>query len=233
MSSINDLPIPAGAVDVPDDIPEQFGSFAPPPQPGPCRFRLPSKLEAIWELCDVRNPDAQKALGGADKGLMASFSTDTPLTITQSRYTEADGTDSYANEAFSTRVTIIPRKRDKEGHMVSDMFYLLRALDHDMSTVKTWSQKDWANALMQHAGQEFAADIEWSARCRDDQPKRVWTEDGLRTEEDTEDKGCGNTVYQRDIPMEEGYYKEQFECTDCGSILRAFANLSRFRSISK
>lgn len=235
MASINDLNLTNDAVELPEEVPEQFGTFTPPPQPGPYRLRLPSNLGKIWDLVDVRSEVVKKKLGGADKALIASFSDDFPLIITQSR-------GDNVGEAFLTRIQVAPRHRGNDVY-VSDMYYFLdKGLGHDMEGCRKWTQKEWAAALMKHPGQEFAASIEWSAFCNPDRVRYISDDEGTSIEDPSGTSGCGANYYtsKNQVPKEEdGSYAFRFECTECKNekgtpaVLRCFANLTNFRVVTK
>ena len=215
MARINDLDLGDDKLQVDyDNVPEQIEGFGPPPPPGTYRFRLPSDLSVVWDTFDATN------LG---KRLAAVFQGENSLTITQSP------TGDYDGASFRTRITNAERKRNKEGAMASDMLYLLRALGDE---ARPAGNKGYADALTKHAGQEFRADVEWSAWCNDQKPKRSLNEDGSTATIDAE-VGCGKRYYQRDIPRNEGAYADRFFCEDCDNLLYAFPNLVRFKPVQK
>ena len=198
-----------------DDVPEQLGGFAPTPPPGSYRFRLPGDLANIWEQFDVTIDDKPQ------KRLRAQFEESSVLTITSSVSGDQDG------NAFRTRITNVERKRGKSDAKASDMLYLLRALGDEQHYA---SNKAYAEALMKFAGKEFVADVEWAAWCNSNKPIRSQDEDGNTVIVESQN-GCGERVYQRDIPKVDGAYAETFGCPGCGALLRAFPNLARFRAI--
>lgn len=199
-----------------ENVPDQPGGFTPPPPPGTYGFKLPGDLSSIWEAFEV------EVNGTKTKRLRAIFEGSTSLTITQSK------TGDQNEESFRSRISNAERKRNKEGLMASDMLYLLRALGDD-GQYKT--NIEYAEALQKHPGAEFIADVEWSAWCADNKPIRALETDGSVSIVESQN-GCGERVYQRDIPKEEGLYAEQFSCSSCGALLRAFPNLQRFRTVT-
>lgn len=198
-----------------DNVPDQPGGFTPQPPPGAYRFKLPGDLQNIWEQFDITINDKKV------KRLRANFEEVGALTITSSPSGEQD------SNSFRTRISNAERKRNKEGLMASDMLYLLRALGDD-GAYKT--NLEYAQALAKYAGREFVADVEWSAWCSDQKDIRGVDENG-NVQVIEGQKGCGERVYQRDIPKVDGQYAQTFSCPSCNALLRAFANLARFRAI--
>lgn len=202
-----------------DNIPTEPGGFTPTPPPGTYRFKMPGSLEDVWEPFEATINDKKV------QRVRAELEGASSLTITQSQSGDQDG------DSFRTRISNAERKRNKDGHMASDMLYLLRALGDDSRYA---SNLDYATALKKFASAEFIANIEWSAWCSDRKPIRVLVEDAEGAQSVTVDEsqnGCGSRVYQRDIPKDGGAYDEQFPCTSCGAILRAFANLGQFKKL--
>lgn len=199
-------------------IPDQMGSFQPPPQPGSYRFQLPNDLNNIWESFDYtsgKNPG---------KRLRAKFDDSYPLTIVQSPGKVADGLP------FQTSISNAERKRGKKDDAtapeVSDMDYLLR--DAFGLEAKPATNLAYAQELMKHAGEVFGADLEWSWRCNVNRAIRVDNGAGGVTEVPTQ-MGCGTGYYQKDVPkQEDGTYPERITC-QCGAQVRAFANMTRYR----
>lgn len=222
-------------------MPDQLVTFQDPPQPGVFRFRLPPKLDDIWETFDatkVRHPG---------KRLAAVHDSSRPLTIIQSAGGKYDGLP------FETRITNAERKRGKKDDQsapeVSDMDYLFR--DAFGIEQKPQTNVQYAQEYIKHAGQEFGADLEWNWGCRDDRNIRV--DDGTgRTTEVPNQKGCGTRYYQShvekvklnpdslpELDPQTGARNPEYDrlpevfpvriqC-QCGAMLRAFANMTRFR----
>jgi hypothetical protein len=218
--SLNDLsttPI-ADAVDF-NDLPEQMGGYAPPPQPGPKRFKL-SKL----------GPDNFDKVTSTDYGerVKVKFDGNAPLVILQSTL------EGEVGDPFTTVLTNVPRKRGKgeDAPVASDMDYLLKALK---VAERPKTMHGYADALMIQSNQaaEFTADIEWSARCAPERDAQ-WPDGnggfyGAADASNQPQKGCGTRVYQRDLPKVDGKYQDRVLCPKCGASVRAFANLTRFR----
>lgn len=215
LSELNDLlkdePIPVMNV---EDLPE-FGSWAPPPQPGPYRFKLPASLDTAFELYEDKGHSYIRLL--LDK--------DAPLVIVQ------DTRQKHTGETFQTRLT---NQRRKRGDIeVSDLDYLLKALGE---TVTPGSNKAYIQTLQKYAGKEFTSDISYSWNCSDS--RDIYVDDGAggTKKDETGRKGCGKKYYQAEktkkpeqaIQKVNGEYPYEIGCT-CGAIVRAFANLDNIR----
>lgn len=224
MPGLNDLKPTKLKDDVPsfDALPEERGSFTPPPQPGSYRFKLPAV---------INNFDVFDA-GEFGERMVHKFEDEHPLLIVQSPGKKHDG------EAFSTRLDNRPRPRGKEKVLVSDLDYLLRAKG---VTKKPDSNKAYGQALQALAGQEFGADVEWSWGCNKRRAARFVFDDGsvqrLEDPESTLDgddagfkAGCGKYTYQGDVQKVEGEYPLVIDCPECNARVRAFANLRNFKA---
>lgn len=192
------------------DLPE-FGTFEPPPQPGPFRFKLPMDLSAIYDVFD------SPTLGQRIKVI---FDRDHPLLIVQS----VGG--KYNQQPFQTRLTNAERARGKDKSVVaSDFDYLLRALG---VKAKPTSNRGYIEALKPHGGKEFGADLRYSWRCSTDRDIRVKDASG-NTQVVENHKGCGASFYQEDVDrLPDGTTPYEITCT-CGALLRAFANMDNLR----
>jgi hypothetical protein len=207
-------------------IPDQMGTFQDPPQPGSFRFELPKDLSSIWETFDhtkSKNPG---------KRLRAKFDDSFPLTIVQSPLKKYDGLP------FTTSLSNAERKRGKKDDAtapeVSDMDYLLR--DAFGLERKPATNLEYAKELQKHAGEQFGADLEWSWRCNPERTIRVDNGQGGLAEVPNQ-KGCGTAYYQKDVQkvpvnpddaQSEEIFPPRITC-QCGAVLRAFANLTRYR----
>lgn len=197
------------------DLPE-FGSFRIPPQPGPFRFKLPD-MSSVFETFD------SPTLG---QRIRVIFDRDHPLLITQSLG------NAYNGEPFETRLSNAERARGKDKAVVaSDVDYLLRALQVKQ---KPKSNREYVTTLQQQSNKEFGADLRYSWKCSADRNMRVFKTDpqtGLRAgTEETQQKGCGNSYYQEDVPKgADGLVPYELQC-QCGAALRAFANLDNLRA---
>jgi hypothetical protein len=237
--NLNDLgttPLASDGVDV-NNLPEQRGQTAPPPQPGRYRFKLP-----------VLKPEAFAKIVTKEQGdrVMVKFRDEHPLTIIQ---TPPAMKDEYLNTPFETVVNNIPRKRGKgdDAPKASDWDYINKALKEP---ARPTNNADYAKKLIAQSqkagGAEFSADIEWSWHCSptrdarfDDGNGGVTTvpalqEDGVtpvgvdpNTNEPTLQKGCGKRIYQSAVTKVDGKYPLTITCPDCGANVRAFPDLSR------
>lgn len=197
------------------DLPE-FGSFAPPPQPGSYRFQLPDDMSAIYDVYDAPKVGGQR--------IRVVFDKNAPLTIVQSKGGASNGLP------FETRLSNEERARGKDKSIVaSDVDYLLRALG---LKEKPASNKAYVVALQAQAKKQFGADVRYSWRCSTDRNIRV--KDAQGNVQEVEGRpGCGNAIYQEDLPNRgvgpDGLVPLQVQCT-CGAVLRAFANLDNLRA---
>lgn len=207
---LKDEPLPAANL---DEAPV-FGSFAPPPEPGAYRFKLPTDLSGVWDTIDSsKGQRINMILDG-----------DAPLLITQS----ANG--RHVGEPFQTRLSNVERKRGKDAGEFSDLDYLLKAFG-----IKTRPAGNRAmiEAIRPHKGGEFGADVVYNWSCSEKRDKRVkvTAPDGtVSTQVQEGQKGCGARYYQNDIPKNpDGSVPLEIQCGQCGASLRAFAQLENFR----
>ena len=208
-------------------IPDQFGTFTPPPDPGPYRFRLPARLDDLWEVFDhpKGNPPGKR--------IRAHFDSAHPLTIIQSVGDVRNG------EPFETSVTNAERQRGRKGDpsnpWVSDMDYVFRDV-WGLPGKPAGGNPGQAAAFQQHAGTEFSAEITWSWFCN---PKNnIYADNGQGgLMEVPNQKGCDTSYYQKDVdkvhtdPNDANsplVWPLRVTCT-CGANLRAFANLQNFK----
>jgi len=201
--------LPTGGQDL-ADLPE-FGTFEPPPQPGPFRFKLPGNLSAIYDVFDVE---------GKGQRVRVIFDREHPLLIVQSLG------GKYNGQPFQARLSNQERARGKDKSVVaSDWDYLLRALG---VKAKPTTNKGYIEAVQVHAGKEFGADLRYSWRCGQDRDVRVRDKEGtMQVLEGT--KGCGEAYRQEDVPkLADGSTPYEITC-QCGALLRAWANLDNLR----
>jgi len=209
---LKDEVLPTSGQDL-DELPT-FGSFTPPPPPGAYRFQLPADLSSIWDLFDTPEKTPPQRV-------KASFDRDHPLLIVQSPGGKSN------NEPFETRLTNNERKRGKGGEVTaSDMDYLLRALGEK---TKPKSNREYIQVVQRHAGKQFGGDLRYSWRCSKDRDIRA--RDGAGAVQVIEGKkGCGEAYYQEDVPKDAtGQMPSEVTCSNCGALLRAFANLDNLR----
>jgi hypothetical protein len=209
-----------------DDLP-QFGSFAPPPQPGLFRFKLPMDLSGIWDTMDSDHKTAADPKGTR---VVAVFDQNAPLTIVQSHTN-----NRYKGETFQTRLNNNERKRGKDGAggVHSDLDYLCAAFDPKIP--KPTSNKGYIERIRTFAGREFNADIRWSWACSKSRNIRVKDPAGAIIEVENK-PGCGNKYYQDDIPanlkLANGEFPLEISCS-CGALLRAFGNVDNIKGDTK
>jgi hypothetical protein len=203
-----------------DHLPE-FGGWAPPPQPGAYRLKLPD-MTKIYEVFDVN---------GKGQRVRLVFDRDTPLIITQSPGGKVNG------EPFQTRITNAERPRGRKGEEieVSDGDYLLKALG---VKERPTSNRQFIELMKQQSGKEFGADITYSWVCSDQRNIRVDNPEGGVTEVENQ-KGCGAKFYmagktnkpeQKIERGPDGNWPYEIQCTGCGAVLRAFANVDQIRA---
>lgn len=208
-------------------MPDQMGSFTPPPQPGAYRFRLPKDLTSIWEVFDhlKGNPPGKR--------LRAKFDDSHPLTIIQSPGGTRDG------EPFQTSLSNAERRRGKKDDatapFISDMDYINRDV-WGLTSKPAGGNAGYATEFMKHGDGEFSADVEWNWFCNDKKPIYADNGQGALTEVPNQ-MGCGTSFYQKDIekvsadpanPESPKEFPLRITCT-CGANVRAFANLTRYR----
>lgn len=206
-----------------------FGTFTPPPQPGPFRFKLPTDLTTCYEVYDTptKTPPQRVRL---------IFDQDHPLEILQS----VGG--KYNGQPFQTRLSNEERSRGKDKAIVaSDWDYLLRALGIQTKPTrlvngqKVPDNRGYIEATRPLAGREFGGDIRYSWKCDEKRNIRVATVDpqtNQRTgiQEVDSQRGCGNAFYGEDVPNNPDGTKPLEITCQCGALLRAFANLDNLRA---
>ena len=219
-------------VDV-ENLPEQMGGFAPPPQPGPYRWTLPRLT-----------PDNFEKVTTTDWGdrVQLIFGDDNPLVIAQAKDA------SLVGDPFTSRISNVPRRRGKGDNapIASDMDYLNRALG---IKGRPASNMAYAQALIEATkggDATFGSDLEWSWYCNNKRAAR-WDDGEGGSAEVANDqgepiKGCGTRHYESTVSKvamtdAEGNsigaeYPLRITCTNdqCGASLRAFGNLTRFRT---
>lgn len=215
---LKDEPLPAGSL---EDMPE-FGGFSAPPQPGPYRFRLPSDLTKVWDVFDVTSKGQRVKM---------VFDRDNPLLIIQSFDGKSNG------DTFQTRLSNMERKRGKDGPELSDLDYLLKALE-PTRTDRPKSNKAYIESLKGHGGKEFAGDISYNYSCNEQKKIRAYVGEQLQ---ELDKMGCGWRYYTGtgtpNPAKKTGYVGKQADGTyptevtcQCGAVLRAFANLDNIRA---
>ena len=206
-----------------DDVPE-FGGWAPPPQPGPYRFRTPADMSALYELYDGKeNKQFVRVL----------FDKDAPLVIVKALDPKVVGTP------FQTRISNEPRPRGKDKVEVSDADLLLKATGEKE---RPKGNKAFIDRMTTKANVEFGADISYNWNCSETRKMRVietQADGSTKNIEDPEGRnGCGRKYYQESHTkkpeqqikkLADGSYPYEIQCS-CGNVVRAFANLENLRS---
>lgn len=215
MAKLSDLGLTnekIGADDVDFDNLPKVGGFQPLLQPGRYRFKLPANL------VDVFDPVASKN----GPRIAAIFDQSSPLTVIKAPDPKRVG------EPFTTRISNVERPRGRDKLSISDMDYLLRALGHKRKPHEKYSNTEYGMALVQHAGEEFDATIEFQWHCSAE--REIYVDDGTGNTTKVEGRmGCGSRYYQKDVDrLPDGSYPERLTCIgeNCGASLRAFAQLS-------
>lgn len=255
MGNINDLGLKddAGAADLPDEVPEQRGEFRPNPVPGWWVLRLPADVRALWDIQEAADPREPKGTDKKVQRVKIRFDdNDSPLEILAA---PPGGDPNYpVGAGLGGTVSNLERRRgkkdDEDAPLVSDMYYFLEALGHDMEALRAELKKQpkkanqlWAQAVNQHGGGELKIKTTWSAQCRADKVRYIWeTNDageytGNSVEDPEQGKGCGERVYMGKIPKgEDGKPLERFACPKCntdgtGAVIRAFSQFDQFRPV--
>lgn len=234
MPKLSDLGLTTEQVGEPLDyatMPDQMGSFPDPPYPGAYRFKLPARLDDLWEVFDHTKGTPP------GKRIRARFDENHPLAIVQSPGGKFDG------DPFQTSISNAERKRgrrdDPAASNISDMDYINRDV-WGLTTKPVGGNPGYAQEFIKHAGTEFSADIEWNWFCNPN--KHIYADNGQGAYAEIEgQKGCGASYYQKDIrdnsmlissvpddPNSPKVYPLRITCA-CGANIRAFPNLVRFR----
>lgn len=213
--SLQDLGLKAEVIGTDTDfenLPEQMGTYAPPPQPGTYVFQLPASLQNVWDTVTTKDKKDR---------IKAVFDADAPLVIVQSVNNE------YNGQPFRTSISNAERNRSRKGEpevLVSDMDYVLVALGEKK---KPKTNIDYIKAFTPYAAKPFKADVTWSWGCND--TKNKFIDDGQGGLVETQEPGCGKKYYQRDVPKDEhGKVPLRITC-ECGANLRGFPNLGNFK----
>lgn len=231
MSTINDLNLRNDVYqdEIPDELPEQGGSYVPQLPPGSYWFQLPANLAQLWESFDqVNDPVTKQPLAKPIQRLRLRFSKEAPLVVTAAADTALVGS------VLVQSVSNAPRVRSKKADQppVSDMTYLVRESLRDNSPLK--SPQDWINVMNQHAGHHFPAEVGRTANCRNDKVRYITdpADPSKAIEDPTGQKGCGTRVYTQAFKAkdQQGHdiWIERVTCPKCGAALRGFAQIDRF-----
>lgn len=203
-----------------DELPEQMGQFADPPQPGPYRFRFPADMTGLFDTIQVHesdNPDVEVTR------LNVIFDAESPLEIVQSPGGTENGTP------FQCRISNVRRKRGKEGPLASDWDYIL-AMGFKVALPATRDNAWYGAQIAALGGKEFGADVEFTWYCN--AKKDIYAQDADGSVQQVEGKkGCGSRYYMSQVDKVDGAYPVRIDCgnVECGASLRAFPQLGRFR----
>lgn len=200
-----------------DELPDEYTPRTPPLYPSTYRFRLPPDLSQVWDAREYE---------GIGQRVTAQLYGDNALVVTQSKDGERE--QDPCNVFISNRER--PRGRKGEQINVSDMDYLLRALQHNG---RPRTNKEYVEALSSHAGEEFVADVEWNAYCNPKKDMYVENEEGTGVEKAEGNTGCGTSYYQNEIPKVDGVYQSRFGCENCGAVLFVREQLRNFKVAKK
>lgn len=229
MAKLSDLELKNDILDTPDqldNLPEQFGTFQPPPQPGSFRVRFPQPgpLSEAFEVMDTKR----------GQRIYVNLRDDAALFIEQSPG------GRYDKETMSTRISNAERKRGKsEDSLASDLDYLLQVTKYPGPRPKFGDNRAAADAFLATAGKSFGIDWEYQYSCNENKPIRVDDPQNGTLVLDGKDgrpeqKGCGKRYYQTNvdkIPNDKTgtmEYPQEITC-ECGAVLRAFGQIARFR----
>jgi hypothetical protein len=204
-----------------DELP-QFGQFAPPPQPGPMTFKLPSDLTNLWDTFET-----EKTPGVKETRVQIEFDQNAPLLIVQSVGNQ------YNNEPFQTKLNNNERPRGKDKKLASDLMYLIAAIEGP-TAAKPESNKGYIERVRTYGNRLFGGDMRWSWRCGKNRNIRVKDDKG-NTVEVPDRKGCGEAYYQEDVlnlKQPDGTFPLEIGCK-CGAVLRAFGNVDNIRAAVK
>lgn len=210
-----------------DSLPPQGGGFAETPQPGPYVFRLPEDIANYWHEYMGMDGNTPK------KYLRLSKSDDdekhVPTEIVWSK------TGRFVGDEFRNYINSQPRKRGKEGTLVSDLVYLALALD---PAARPKGTKDVVNIINAHPAGLYTADVELDGHCN---PKRdAYDGEGEKMEGSV---GCGQRYGMKsrkikqtgemvlNIPRNDtGDYLTRFKCVNCDAWIRVFPRQVRYRA---
>lgn len=218
MPSLSDLDLlPEEDVTVTDldQLQEGRAQRPDPPQPGAQRFRIPDNVSKAYELLDTQNGQKLEVRFEDTKALILSAS----------------------NLPFWVRIN--NETREFKGKPSNAFASLLKALREKGNV---GSIASYTKALDRHAGDEFVADVTYSASCNPSRDIFIpgKQEDGGGVQQGV--KGCGAKYRQEAfttkkgiaygaIPRhEDGSFSTRFTCP-CGASVSVFAGLENFRSI--
>lgn len=205
--------------EIPQELPEQGGSFVPNLKPGPYWFRIPAEVSQLWAAFDqTKDVLSGQPLAQPIQRLQLKFDRDHPLVV-------VGGTED--GSVLTQTISNMPRKRSKKADVppVSDMTYLLREGLQDNTPVN--SPKTWMAAINAHAGHIFPAEVGLQGQCRKDKVRYIPDGQGGQIEDPAGTLGCGERYYTQAFKQADGTYAERIMCK-CGAVVRGFAQIDRF-----
>ena len=236
MAKLNALNKQASEVDM-ANVPEQFGDFAPPPQPVKAHytFQLPRFGEDTdwyeYPAAEGRQRLLLNFGGNREKpGAVDS------LIIAESPIGEGVG------DPVRWRLTTEERKFGSgDGQSpVSPAHYLMKESFGEDPT--GWSSTDFALAFIRHSMGRFRAQVVWTSYCNPENDRYVFDEAQNKSVKDEGNKGCGQRwgLTERTnkntgeitgkIPQDEaGRWLSRFNCA-CGAYLSVFTELRNFKA---
>lgn len=251
MADVNNLGLKedVAGIDIPDEVPEQRGEFAPNPYPGWFAVELPPDISGLWEVQEVKDPRNPQGETKVQRVQLVFTAEGAPLTVLQAHGQE---TIYGAGTGMGGKVSNVERRRgkkdEKDAPLVSDMYYFGEELGHDMDRLRAAlraapgrANHIWIEHMNEHGGGRLKVKVSWSARCDENRKRYVWEanpETGLATggtvEDPSGDKGCGAKFYLKDIPKDENSrYMERFMCPKCQTaVLRAWPQFDSFRRLT-
>lgn len=216
---------PLSPEEVPQEVPEQGGTYIPLLPFTTFAFQLPADLADCWEVFDHVDQNS----GAETQRLRLRFDLEHPLTV-------FGGPKSGA--LFTTTVSSVPRPRGKDKTPVADLYYLVRECLGDLTPIR--SNRDYVNVVNKHAGEVVYLELGGSARCDKERVRYIFTENPedasnpLTIEDPDGTHGCGQRYYSRQIPRtENGDPVERLACGTCGAALRVFQQIERFKKRPK
>jgi hypothetical protein len=226
MSGINELNLRNDVYEdeIPQELPEQGGSYVPQLKPGQYWLVIPATIAQLWAAFDqTKDVLTGQPLAKPIQRLQLKFDKDNPLVV---RGGDQDGA------VLLQTISNMPRKRSKKADVppVSDMLYLVRESLAVPATVPLRTPQDWINCLNQFAGQVFPAETGLQGQCRKDKVKWIPDGQGGQIEDPTGAMGCGKRYYSQSFKLPDGTYAERLQCQTpgCGAIIRGFAQIDRF-----
>lgn len=218
---------------IPEELPEQGGSYVPQLAPGSYWLRIPLNVAQLWKSFDQTKSVDNAPLQTPIQRVMVKFGKESPLVVVGGPDEGAVLICSFSN---------MPRKRSKKADIppVSDLTYLIRNGFKDNSPLR--SAQDYINAINSRAGQTFAAEVGRQGQCRADAARWIPDGQGGQIEDPTGTLGCGKRYYTQAFKTSDGYV-DRILCTNmrpdgngntvvCGASIRGFAQPDRIIKVA-